>query len=40
MDMENNNALLVSEIEGRMEDVLQVDVTEDERETLDFDILD
>lgn len=40
MDMENNNAPLVSEKEGRMEDILQVDVTEDEQETLDFDILD
>lgn len=40
MDMENNNAPLVSEKEERMEDVLQVDVTEDEQGTLDFDILD
>lgn len=40
MEMENNNAPLVSEKEGRMEDILQVDVTEDEQETLDFDILD
>lgn len=38
--MENNNAPLVSEKEGRMEDILQVDVTEDEQKTLDFDILD
>lgn len=37
IDMENNNAPLISQKE-RMEDILQVDVTEDEQETLDFDL--
>uniref|UniRef100_K1QXG7 Uncharacterized protein n=1 Tax=Magallana gigas TaxID=29159 RepID=K1QXG7_MAGGI len=36
MDMENNNAPLISETEERMEDILQVDVPEDEQETLDL----
>lgn len=31
---------LVSEKEGRMEDIVKVDVTEDEQETLDLNILD
>lgn len=40
MDVENNNAPLVSGKEEGMEDVLQIDVPEDEQGTLDFDILD